>query len=174
MGNLWDQQYGFGQVIVFFGFVCVNQQSELSTIPIQLEPANLSLSRRTHAKSTLHSRRINPYFGSDSSFEKYFDHHGLSSLFNSLCFRFYLEFLVKKLIELEESHEHLKQEMSRLKVCTELRQQWHSASPAMRNIGAASYPEFDGVAGGRRSAGKFTNKQYLNILQSVAESVHTL
>lgn len=105
--------------------------------------------------------------------------------------------LLKKLLELEQSHEHLKQEMSRLKVSTELTQQSHSVSPyrpARRNIGEGaparrkSVPAAfqkqkriqdsinlrDGVGGiGRRSsAGKFTNRQYFNILQSISQSVH--
>lgn len=43
--------------------------------------------------------------------------------------------LLKKMQKLEESQEHLKQEMSRLKVSTELKQRSRSAS-ARRNIGA--------------------------------------
>ncbi|CAF2102851.1 BnaA05g30750D [Brassica napus] len=105
--------------------------------------------------------------------------------------------LLKKLLELEQSHEHLKQEMSRLKVSTELTQQSHSVSPyqpARRNIGEGaparrkSVPAAfqkqkciqdsinlrNGVGGiGRRSSvGKFTNRQYFNILQSISQSVH--
>ncbi|CAF1937148.1 unnamed protein product [Brassica napus] len=105
--------------------------------------------------------------------------------------------LLKKLLELEQSHEHLKQEMSRLKVSTELTQQSHSVSPyrpERRNIGEGaparrkSVPAAfqkqkriqdsinlrDGVGGIGRwsSAGKFTNRQYFNILQSISQSVH--
>ncbi|CAG7878231.1 unnamed protein product [Brassica rapa] len=105
--------------------------------------------------------------------------------------------LLKKLLELEQSHEHLKQEMSRLKVSTELTQQSHSVwpyQPARRNIGEGaparrkSVPAAfqkqkciqdsinlrNGVGGiGRRSSvGKFTNRQYFNILQSISQSVH--
>jgi hypothetical protein len=111
------------------------------------------------------------------------------------------EELLKKILELEESQEHLKQEMSRLKVSTELRQRSHSVSPhrpARRNIGegapswrksgAASFRNASPlrkesriqnsmrlrseVGGGGPSAGKFTDKQYLNILQSMAQAVH--
>lgn len=109
--------------------------------------------------------------------------------------------LLKKILELEESQENLKQEMSRLKVSTELRQRSHSVSPhrpARRNIGdgapawrksgAASFRHAsplrkesriqdsmklrDGVGGEGPSAGKFTDKHYLNILQSMAQAVH--
>ncbi|KFK38121.1 hypothetical protein AALP_AA3G072400 [Arabis alpina] len=109
--------------------------------------------------------------------------------------------LMKKILELEESQEHLKQEMSRLKVSTELRQRSHSVSPhrpARRNIGdgasawrksgTASFRNASplrkesriqdsmklraGVSGEGPSAGKFTDKQYLNILQSMAQAVH--
>ncbi|KAF3604413.1 hypothetical protein F2Q69_00039076 [Brassica cretica] len=100
--------------------------------------------------------------------------------------------LLKKMQKLEESQEHLKQEMSRLKVSTELKQRSRSASarrnigaPAWRESSAASFrhasPSHDainlkvGVGGGAGpSALKFTNKQYLNILQSIAQSVHVL
>ena len=110
------------------------------------------------------------------------------------------EQLLKKILELEESQEHLKQEMSRLKVSTEIRQRSHSVSPhrpARRNIGdgaqlwrksgAASFrnrnaspmrkeSRFQGSmnlrGGGGASAGKFTDNQYLNILQSMAQTVH--
>lgn len=97
--------------------------------------------------------------------------------------------LLKKLLELEQSHEHLKQQMSRLKISTDLTQ------PVRGNIGegdptrrksvpASSFQKQkriqdsinlrDGVGGRgtRPSAGKFTNKQYLNILQSISQSVH--
>ncbi|KAF8085148.1 hypothetical protein N665_0678s0008 [Sinapis alba] len=110
------------------------------------------------------------------------------------------EQLLKKILELEESQEHLKQEMSRLKVSTEIRQRSHSVSPhrpARRNIGdgaqlwrksgAASFRNASplrkesrlqgsvnlrGGGAGRASAGKFSDKQYLNILQSMAQTVH--
>ncbi|KAL1211868.1 putative serine/threonine-protein kinase SIS8 [Cardamine amara subsp. amara] len=111
------------------------------------------------------------------------------------------EELLKKILELQESQEHLKQEMSRLKFSTELRQRSHSVSPhrpARRNIadgtsawrktGAASFRQASPLrkesriqnsvnhrtrAGGEGpSAGKFTDKQYLNILQSMAQAVH--
>ncbi|CAA7017082.1 unnamed protein product [Microthlaspi erraticum] len=65
--------------------------------------------------------------------------------------------LLKKLIELEGSHKHLKQEMSRLKVSTELRQRSHSNRSMSLRAGEAR---------------KFTSKQYMNILQSMAQSVH--
>ncbi|KAF8085150.1 hypothetical protein N665_0678s0009 [Sinapis alba] len=105
--------------------------------------------------------------------------------------------LLKKLLELEQSHEHLKQEMSRLKVSTDLSQPSHSVSPYQherRNIDERALARRksvpaplqkqkrvhdstnlrDGV-GGRgtsSSAGKFTNRQYFNILQSISQSVH--
>ncbi|XP_010486178.1 PREDICTED: mitogen-activated protein kinase kinase kinase YODA-like [Camelina sativa] len=109
------------------------------------------------------------------------------------------EELLKKILELEESQEHLKQEMSRLKVSTELRHRSHSVSPARRNIGDVVAPSWrrngsasfrnasplrkesriqssmrlrSEVGGGGPSAGKFTDKQYLNILQSMAQAVH--
>ncbi|CAN7117093.1 unnamed protein product [Brassica rapa subsp. narinosa] len=63
--------------------------------------------------------------------------------------------LLMKMLELEESHERLKQEMCRLKaVSTEL---GHSEK---RNIGEGAL------------AGKFTHQQYLNIVQSMGQSVH--
>ncbi|CAL9219880.1 unnamed protein product [Arabidopsis halleri] len=64
------------------------------------------------------------------------------------------EELLKKMIQLEQSQELLKQEMSRLKLSTELRLPSHPILP--------------------RRPGKFTDKQYLNILQSLAQSVHVL
>ncbi|VYS56539.1 unnamed protein product [Arabidopsis thaliana] len=64
--------------------------------------------------------------------------------------------LLKKMIELEKSQEHLMQEMSRLKVSTELRKE--SRIQCSMNL--------------RPSPWKFTHKQYLNILQSMAQSVH--
>ncbi|KAH0855688.1 hypothetical protein HID58_003953 [Brassica napus] len=118
------------------------------------------------------------------------------------------EQLLKKILELEENQEHLKQEMSRLKVSTEIRQRSHSVSPhrpPRRNIGGDGGPSPGGRAAPRRfatprrcegqpypgpinlragvgggpgggdggpSAGKFTDKQYLNILQSMAQAVH--
>ncbi|KAL1211870.1 hypothetical protein V5N11_023852 [Cardamine amara subsp. amara] len=72
--------------------------------------------------------------------------------------------LLKKMLELEETQEHLKQEMSRLKVSTELRQPSHSPRRKNRIQGSMNEP----------SPGKFTNNQYLNILQSMAQSVHVL
>lgn len=65
--------------------------------------------------------------------------------------------LLKKLIELEGSHKHLRQEMSRLKVSTELRQRSHSNRSRGLRAGVAR---------------KLTSKQYMNILQSMAQSVH--
>ncbi|CAN6926727.1 unnamed protein product [Brassica oleracea] len=118
------------------------------------------------------------------------------------------EQLLKKILELEENQEHLKQEMSRLKVSTEIRQRSHSVSPhrpPRRNIGGDGGPSWrksgaasfrhasplrkdsriqgpinlragvgggPGGGGGGPSAGKFTDKQYLNILQSMAQAVH--
>ncbi|KAL0900743.1 hypothetical protein Bca101_084704 [Brassica carinata] len=115
------------------------------------------------------------------------------------------EQLLKKILELEESQEHLKQEMSRLKVSTETRQRSHSVSPhrqstrrnigdgvpLLRRSGGASFRNAsplrkessrlrgsinlrDGGGGGGAGAsgGKFTDKQYLNILQSAAQTVH--
>ncbi|KAL0744251.1 hypothetical protein Bca4012_085764 [Brassica carinata] len=101
--------------------------------------------------------------------------------------------LLKKLLELEQSHEHLKQEMSRLKVSTDLTQrpQYQPArkyigegAPARRKSVPASFQNQKRIqdsvnlrdeVGGRRtrsSAGKFTNRQYFNILQSISQSVH--
>ncbi|CAH2054780.1 unnamed protein product [Thlaspi arvense] len=101
--------------------------------------------------------------------------------------------LLKKILELEESQEQLKQEMSRLKVSTELSQQSLSVSPyrperrnigegapACRRSGAASFRHASPlrkqsrIQEGGPSTGKFTDKQYLNILQSMAQSVHVL
>ncbi|CAH2044621.1 unnamed protein product [Thlaspi arvense] len=107
------------------------------------------------------------------------------------------EELLKKIRELEESQEHLKREMSRLKVSAEIKQRSHSMSPqrpARRNSGegtpmwrksgAASFRHASplrkesrghskaGAGGEGQSAGKFTDKQYLNILQSMAQAVH--
>ncbi|ESQ49378.1 hypothetical protein EUTSA_v10020121mg [Eutrema salsugineum] len=111
------------------------------------------------------------------------------------------ELLLKKILELEESQEHLKQEMSRLKVSTEIRQRSHSVSPhrparryigdgapAWRKSGSASFRHASplrkesriqasmnlraGGVGGGPSAGKFADKHYLNILQSMAQAVH--
>ena len=113
------------------------------------------------------------------------------------------EELLKKIRELEESQEHLKREMSRLKVsAAEVKQQQqqrsHSMSPQRRRnsggegagaprwrkSGTASFrhasplrkesrggggEEEEGRSGG---GGKFTEKQYLNILQSMAQAVH--
>ncbi|KAL0718033.1 hypothetical protein Bca4012_067355 [Brassica carinata] len=109
------------------------------------------------------------------------------------------EELLKKIRELEESQEHLKREMSRLKVsAAEVKQQQqqrshsmspqrrrHSggdgAAPSWRKSGAASFRHAsplrkesshrgEGRSGG--GGGKFTDKQYLNILQSMAQAVH--
>ncbi|KFK26593.1 hypothetical protein AALP_AA8G268900 [Arabis alpina] len=88
------------------------------------------------------------------------------------------EELLKKIRELEESQEHLKREMSRLKVSAEIKQRSHSVSPVRRNSGdwrksgAASFHPGHAKAGAGESAGKFTDKQYLNILQSMAQAVH--
>ncbi|VYS69809.1 unnamed protein product [Arabidopsis thaliana] len=106
------------------------------------------------------------------------------------------EELLKKIRELEESQEHLKREMSRLKVSAEMKQRSHSASPQRpvrrnsndgtpmwRKTGAASFrhasplrkeshAKVAGGGGEGQSAGKFTDKQYLNILQSMAQAVH--
>ncbi|XP_010442413.1 PREDICTED: serine/threonine-protein kinase STY17-like isoform X1 [Camelina sativa] len=107
------------------------------------------------------------------------------------------EELLKKIRELEESQEHLKREMTRLKVSAEMKQRSHSASPQRpvrrhsgdgtpmwRKSGAASFrhasplrkeshAKLSGGGGGEgQSAGKFTDKQYLNILQSMAQAVH--
>ncbi|XP_020888622.1 raf homolog serine/threonine-protein kinase [Arabidopsis lyrata subsp. lyrata] len=70
--------------------------------------------------------------------------------------------LLKKMIELEQSQEHLMQEMSRLKVSTELRQPSHPRKEI----------RIQGSMNLRPSPWKFTDKQYLNILQSMAQSVH--
>lgn len=82
------------------------------------------------------------------------------------------EELLKKMLELEQSQDHLKQEMSRL---TELRQLSHPMLPRRplrkENRIQGSMNLRAGVAG---SAGKFTNEQYFNILQSMAQSVHVL
>ncbi|CAH8356616.1 unnamed protein product [Eruca vesicaria subsp. sativa] len=101
--------------------------------------------------------------------------------------------LLKKLLELEQSHEHLKQEMSRLKVSTDLtqrpqylpeRRNIDEGAPARRKSVPSSFQKQKriqdstnlkvGVGRGRTrpSATKFTNKQYFNILQSISQSVH--
>lgn len=94
-----------------------------------------------------------------------------------------------KMLELEESQERLMQEMSKLKVSTGLRQRSHSrnideGALALTKSGANSVRKKnriheysislrDGVGGGTGpSAGKFTHKQYLNIVQSMGQSVH--
>ncbi|KAL1190946.1 putative serine/threonine-protein kinase SIS8 [Cardamine amara subsp. amara] len=105
------------------------------------------------------------------------------------------EELLKKIRELEENQEHLKREMSKLKVSAEIKQRSHSASPQRpvrrnsggdgtpmwRKSGAASFrhasslrKESHAKSGGGegQSPGKFTDKQYLNILQSMAQAVH--
>ncbi|XP_010486179.1 PREDICTED: mitogen-activated protein kinase kinase kinase YODA-like [Camelina sativa] len=83
--------------------------------------------------------------------------------------------LLKKMLEIEQSQEHLMQEMSRLKVSStaEIKQPSH---PALRNSCASSLRKEilckDSMIW-RPSAGKkFTEKQYLNILQSMGQSVH--
>ncbi|KAJ0234146.1 Protein kinase family protein [Hirschfeldia incana] len=101
--------------------------------------------------------------------------------------------LLKKLLELEQSHEHLKQEMSKLKVSTDLtqrpqyrpvRETIDQRAPERRKSFPASFQKHkriqdsinlrDGVGGRgtRPSATKFTNKQYFNILESISQSVH--
>ncbi|KAL0675782.1 hypothetical protein Bca4012_003763 [Brassica carinata] len=96
--------------------------------------------------------------------------------------------LLTKMLEIEESQERLKQEMSKFKVSTGLRQRSHSRNICeealgWRKIGANSVRNKnrihdsislrDGVSGGTGpSAGKFTHKQYLNIVQSMGQSVH--
>ncbi|KAJ0253063.1 Uncharacterized protein HA466_0121570 [Hirschfeldia incana] len=111
------------------------------------------------------------------------------------------EELLKKIRELEESQEHLKREMSRLKVsaAAEAKQQQqqrsHSMSPQRRRNsvgggdGAGPRWRKSGTASFRHASplrkeshhhegrsgdggGKFTEKQYLNILQSMAQAVH--
>ncbi|XP_019100327.1 PREDICTED: LOW QUALITY PROTEIN: tyrosine-protein kinase ABL1-like [Camelina sativa] len=88
-----------------------------------------------------------------------------------------VEELLKKMLELEQSQDHLKHEMSRL---TGLRQPSHLMLPGQpsrkekRRI-QGSMSSRAGVGGGKEpSAGKFTNEQYLNVLQSMAQSVHVL
>ncbi|MED6138314.1 hypothetical protein PIB30_073231 [Stylosanthes scabra] len=125
--------------------------------------------------------------------------------------------LMKKIEQLEEGHEHLKQEMSRLKLSDATRghhhhhhrQRSHSVSPQRSRLGAppkraaadgasaaawkrgsCSFkqssplqresrcdPKKEGEGGGAKcgpSAVNFTDKQYLNILQSMGQSVHIL
>ncbi|XP_010546972.1 PREDICTED: RGS domain-containing serine/threonine-protein kinase A-like isoform X2 [Tarenaya hassleriana] len=111
------------------------------------------------------------------------------------------EELLKKIRELEESQEDLKQEMSKLKISAEHKQRSHSASPqrparrnradgtsAWRRTGTASFRHASPlqresrcqdsenararVGGGGPSPVNFTEKQYLNILQSMAQAVH--
>ncbi|CAN6818309.1 unnamed protein product [Brassica oleracea] len=66
--------------------------------------------------------------------------------------------LLMKMLELEESHERLKHEMCRLKaVSTE-----HGHSVLRARVGGGAGP----------SAGRFTHQQYLNIVQSMGQSVH--
>ncbi|CAH8361546.1 unnamed protein product [Eruca vesicaria subsp. sativa] len=100
--------------------------------------------------------------------------------------------LLMKMLEIEKSQERLKQEMCRLKAIST--EHGHSVSPAKKtNIGqgvlalrkscAESLRKESriqgtvslraGVGGGTRpSAGKFTHQQYLNMLQSMGQSVH--
>ncbi|KAJ0249649.1 Serine-threonine/tyrosine-protein kinase [Hirschfeldia incana] len=97
--------------------------------------------------------------------------------------------ILMKMLELEESQERLMQEMSKLKVSTGLRQRSHSrnideGALALKKSGANSVRKKnrihdsislrDGVGAGtgRPSVGKFTQKQYLNIVQSMGQSVH--
>ncbi|CAH8388002.1 unnamed protein product [Eruca vesicaria subsp. sativa] len=98
------------------------------------------------------------------------------------------EELLKKIRELEESQEHLKREMSRLKVSAAAevnKQRSHSTSPqrrrnsvgegggtSWRKSGTASFRHASPLRKEGRSVGKFTDKQYLNILQSMAQAVH--
>ncbi|CDY57617.1 BnaCnng32200D [Brassica napus] len=95
--------------------------------------------------------------------------------------------LLTKMLELEESHERLKHEMCRLKaVSTE---HGHSVSPAKRNIDQGALALRNSCANSLRkessislrarvgggagpSAGRFTHQQYLNIVQSMGQSVH--
>ncbi|CAN6809584.1 unnamed protein product [Brassica oleracea] len=96
--------------------------------------------------------------------------------------------LLTKMLEIEESQERLKQEMSKFKVSTGLRQRSHSRNICEEALGWRksvansvrkknrihdSISLRDGVNGGTGpSAGKFTHKQYLNIVQSMGQSVH--
>ncbi|XP_057751304.1 uncharacterized protein LOC130969546 [Arachis stenosperma] len=126
------------------------------------------------------------------------------------------EELMKKIEQLEEGHEHLKQEMSRLKLSDATRshhhhrQRSHSVSPQRSRLGAPpkrgpadgasaaawkrgscsfkqssplqresrSDPKKEGEGGGGAKCGpsavNFTDRQYLNILQSMGQSVHIL
>ncbi|EOA32904.1 hypothetical protein CARUB_v10016229mg [Capsella rubella] len=83
--------------------------------------------------------------------------------------------LLKKMLELEQSQEHLKQEMSRL---SELRQPLYPMLPrrplrkASRIKGSMNLRA--GFGGKKPSPGMFTNENYLNILHSMAQSVHVL
>lgn len=93
-----------------------------------------------------------------------------------------------KMLELEESHERLKQEMCRLKaVSTELghseKRNIGEGALVLRKICAESLRKErriqdtislrDGIGGETKpSAGKFTHQQYLNIVQSMGQSVH--
>nr|KYP57880.1 Serine/threonine-protein kinase CTR1 [Cajanus cajan] len=89
--------------------------------------------------------------------------------------------LMKKIQELEEGHAHLKQEMSKLKLSDARhghRQRSHSVSPQRSSRGGDA--QFHGGGGGGAaprcgpSAVNFTERQYLNILQSMGQSVHIL
>lgn len=97
------------------------------------------------------------------------------------------EKLLKKIQQLEESQEDLKREMSKLQVSAEIKRRSHSASPqrpmrrknsgdGWRKSGAASFRHASPVRRKTRrdnpSASKFNDKQYLNILQSMAQAVH--
>ncbi|CAA7058286.1 unnamed protein product [Microthlaspi erraticum] len=100
------------------------------------------------------------------------------------------EKLLKKIQQLEESQEDLKREMSKLQVSSaEIKRRSHSASPqrplrrrnsgdVWRKSGSASFRHASPVRRKTRrdnhskAGGKFSDKQYLNILQSMAQAVH--
>ncbi|KAJ1395280.1 Serine-threonine/tyrosine-protein kinase, catalytic domain [Sesbania bispinosa] len=114
------------------------------------------------------------------------------------------EEVMKKIQELEEGHAHLKQEMSKLKLSDgrgkqHHRQRSHSVSPQRSRLGDGSAAWKKGTCsfkqssplqresrgepqneakgkggGGAPSAVNFTEGQYLNILQSMGQSVHIL
>ncbi|KAJ1383261.1 Serine-threonine/tyrosine-protein kinase, catalytic domain [Sesbania bispinosa] len=113
------------------------------------------------------------------------------------------EEVLKKIQELEEGHAHLKQEMSKLKLSDERgkqhhRQRSHSVSPQRSRLGDGSAAwkkgtcsfkqssplqresrgepqnEAKGKGGGAPSAVNFSEGQYLNILQSMGQSIHIL
>uniref|UniRef100_A0A0D3BA06 PAS domain-containing protein n=1 Tax=Brassica oleracea var. oleracea TaxID=109376 RepID=A0A0D3BA06_BRAOL len=95
--------------------------------------------------------------------------------------------LLTKMLELEESHERLKHEMCRLKAAST--EHDHSVSPAKRNIDQGALALRNSCANSLRkessislrarvgggagpSEGRFTHQQYLNIVQSMGQSVH--